>query len=94
MSRDLVSEHRTDNKGMAVIDIIALICSTALSHAECQPVNARDVIVVGKTSLPIACAVEGQQDLGKIAAMKGENEFFKIMCARHGTVGQARDPEI
>ena len=79
-----------------MIDIIALICSTALSHAECQPVNARDVIVVGKigNGLPIACAVEGQQDLGKIAAMKGENEFFKIMCARHGTVGQARDPEI
>src|SRR5580658_7432736 len=49
-------------KGAAMPDysIVILICSTALSHSDCQPDTALDVVRGPQVNNPVLCALDAQ----------------------------------
>jgi hypothetical protein len=69
-------------------NIVAMICVAGMSYSDCSPLPgySRDVATIGEASNEIACGVQAQQSLGRIAIFHdlAPGEFIKIMCARKG----------
>lgn len=63
--------------------IVILVCSMSLSHADCQPWNAVDVVQGPKVKSELMCGLFGQTQLAQtaIAPRPGE-EYVKILCSR------------
>ncbi|HZZ59722.1 MAG TPA: hypothetical protein VFE63_00915 [Roseiarcus sp.] len=62
--------------------IMILICSTALSHADCQPKTANDVVRGQQVDNPVMCALNAQIMMARTDLMRGDNLYMKVMCAR------------
>lgn len=63
--------------------VLALICSTALSHAECQPPTAHDVFVIESgVQNELACMRDFTLGIAKVAAMIPEGYYPKVKCER------------
>jgi hypothetical protein len=62
--------------------MIILICSTALSHADCQPNTANDVVRGPQIDNPVMCALNGQMMMARTDLARGDNLYMKVVCAR------------
>ena len=66
---------------MSAFSTIILVCSINLSHGDCRPDTAIDVIRAGGADSLMMCAMRGQTTLAStaLAPVEGE-EYTKIMC--------------
>lgn len=66
---------------MSAFSTIILVCSINLSHGDCRPDTAIDVIRAGGADSLMMCAMRGQITLAStsLAPAEGE-EYTKIMC--------------
>ena len=60
-------------------DIIALVCSIGISHAECIPQTARVSEKIGEARLPIDCLRSGALGAPRGVTV-GLDEYVKVMC--------------
>ena len=63
--------------------IIVLICSTALSHADCQAKTAVDVIRGPTVDNPMMCGMNAQIMIAQTDLVQNDGtEYVKVVCAR------------
>jgi hypothetical protein len=63
--------------------ILVLICSTALSHAECQANTAVDVIRGPSIDNPMMCGLNAQTMIARTDLVQNDGtEYVKVVCAR------------
>jgi hypothetical protein len=63
--------------------ILVLICSTALSHADCQAKTAVDVVRGPTVDNPMMCAMNAQTMIARTDLVQSDGgEYMKIVCTR------------
>ena len=61
--------------------ILVLICSTALSHADCQAKTAVDVVRGPTVDNAIMCAFNAQTMIARTDLVQGDgSEYVKVVC--------------
>jgi hypothetical protein len=62
--------------------IVILICSSALSHADCQAKSAVDVVRGPTVDNPMMCAFNAQTMIASTDLVRADGtEYVKVMCA-------------
>jgi hypothetical protein len=61
--------------------ILVLICSTALSHADCQGKTAIDVVRGPTVDNPMMCGFNAQTMIAGTDLAQGD-EYMKVVCTR------------
>ena len=68
---------------MSGYSIIILVCSTALSHSDCQADTALDVVRGPSVGNPIMCALNAQTMMARTDLVRGDGaQYMKVVCAR------------
>jgi hypothetical protein len=63
--------------------ILVLICSTALSHAECQAKTAVDVVRGPTVDNPMMCGLNAQTMIARTDLVQADgSEYVKVVCTR------------
>jgi hypothetical protein len=63
--------------------ILVLICSTTLSHADCQAKTATDVVLGPSVDSPMMCALNAQTMIARTDLVQPDgSEYVKVVCAR------------
>jgi len=62
--------------------IMVLICSTALSHADCQPKTANDLVRGPQVDNPVMCALNAQMMMARTDLVQGDHLYMKVVCTR------------
>jgi hypothetical protein len=62
--------------------ILVLICSTALSHADCQAKTAVDVVRGPTVDNPMMCGFNAQTMIARTDLVQGDSEYMKVVCTR------------
>jgi hypothetical protein len=69
--------------GAIMYSILVLICSTALSHAECQAKTAVDVVRGPTVDNPMMCGLNAQTMIARTDLVQGDgSEYVKVVCTR------------
>jgi hypothetical protein len=69
--------------GAIMYSIIVLICSTALSHADCQAKTAVDVVRGPTVDNPMMCALNAQTMIARTDLVQNDGtEYVKVVCTR------------
>jgi hypothetical protein len=69
--------------------IVILICSTALSHSDCQPDTALDFVRGPQVDNPVMCALNAQTMLARTDLVQvGGAQYMKVVCARSENADQ------
>ena len=68
---------------MSGYSIIIFVCSTALSHSDCQADTAFDVVRGPSVSNPIMCTMNAQTMMARTDLVRGDRaQYMKVVCAR------------
>ena len=63
--------------------LVVLICSTALSHADCQAKTAVDVIRGPTVDNPVTCGFNAQAMIARTDLVQNDGtEYVKVVCTR------------
>ncbi len=63
--------------------ILILVCSTALSHADCQAKTALDVVRGPTVDNPMMCALNAQTMIARTDLVQSDgSEYMKVVCTR------------
>ena len=63
--------------------ILVLICSTALSHADCQAKTAVDVVRGPTVDNPMMCGLNAQTMIARTDLVQADgSEYMKVVCTR------------
>jgi hypothetical protein len=63
--------------------ILILVCSTALSHADCQAKTALDVARGPTVDNPMMCALNAQTMIARTDLVQtGGSQYMKVVCTR------------
>ena len=62
--------------------LLVLICSTALSHADCQAKTAVDVVRGPTVDSPMMCGVNAQTMIARTDLVQNGTEYVKVVCTR------------
>jgi hypothetical protein len=66
---------------MSGYSILILICSTTLSHSDCQPKTAFDVVRGPKVDNAIMCAVNAQTMIASTDLVQADGtQYMKVVC--------------
>jgi hypothetical protein len=65
---------------MSGYSIVILICSTALSHADCQPNTALDVLRGPQADNVMMCSMNAQTMMARTDLVQS-SQYMKVMCA-------------
>ncbi len=69
--------------------ILVLICSTALSHADCQAKTAVDVVRGPTVDNPMMCGLNAQTMIARTDLVQADGaEYVKVVCTRAQTAEQ------
>jgi hypothetical protein len=69
--------------GAIMYSLIVLICSSALSHVDCQAKTAVDVIRGPTVDNPMMCGLNAQTMIARTDLVQGDGtEYVKIVCTR------------
>ena len=61
--------------------IVILICSTALSHSDCETKTALDVVRGPTVDNAMLCALNAQTMIARTDLVQGDrSEFMKVVC--------------
>jgi hypothetical protein len=73
---------KTQQKSGAIMySILVLICSTALSHSDCQVKTAVDVVRGPSVDNPMVCAFNAQTMIARTDLVQTDGrEYVKIVC--------------
>ncbi len=75
------SVAKTQASGAPVYSILILICSTALSHADCQAKTAIDVVRGPTVDNAILCALNAQTTIARTDLVHGDGtQYVKVVC--------------
>ena len=67
---------------MAGYSMVILICSTALSHSDCQPNTALDVVRGPQADVSVMCALNSQTMIARTDLVQaGGAQYMKVVCA-------------
>ncbi|HTZ68921.1 MAG TPA: hypothetical protein VMB83_15925 [Roseiarcus sp.] len=61
--------------------ILVLICSTALSHADCQAKTAQDVVRGPTVDNAMMCALNAQTMIARTDLVQSD-DYVKVVCTR------------
>lgn len=70
--------------------VLILVCALSIPRPECQPENARVVLLAPDSRSAYACMMNAQTYLAGSAIEVGQNERVKVLCRssdNHGNVG-------
>ena len=71
--------------------IVILICSTALSHSDCQFNSAVDVVRAPKVDNVVVCALNAQTMMARTDFVRADGaQYVKVVCAPTETIDQWR----
>ena len=74
---------------MAGYSIMILICSTALSHSDCQPNTALDVVRGPQVDNAIMCSLNAQTMIARTDLVQGDGtQYMKVVCTPSKNVDQ------
>ena len=65
---------------MSGYSILILICSTALSHSDCQAKTAVDLIRGPMVDNAIMCALNAQTMIARTDLVQGGAQYMKLVC--------------
>ena len=66
---------------MSSYSIVILICSTALSHADCQPKTALDIVRGPQVDNIVMCALNAQTMMARTDLVQGDgSQYMKVVC--------------
>jgi hypothetical protein len=69
--------------GASMYSLVVLICSTALSHADCQAKTAVDVIRGPTVDNPMMCGFNAQAMIARTDLVQNDGtEYVKVVCTR------------
>jgi hypothetical protein len=69
--------------GAIMYSILVLICSTTLSHTDCQAKTAVDVIRGPTVDNPVMCAFNAQTMIARTDFVQADGaEYVKVVCTR------------
>jgi hypothetical protein len=69
--------------GAIMYSILVLICSTALSHADCQANTAVDVVRGPTVDNPMMCGFNAQTMIARTDLVRADgSEYMKVVCTR------------
>src|ERR1700733_8993571 len=69
--------------GAIMYSILVLICSTALSHADCQAKTAVDVVRGPTVDNPLMCGLNAQTMIARTDLVQTDGtEYVKVVCTR------------
>jgi hypothetical protein len=69
--------------GAQMFSILVLICSTTLSHADCQGKTAVDVVRGPTVDNPMMCGLNAQTMIARTDLVQGGgSEYVKVVCTR------------
>ena len=60
--------------------ILILICSTALSHSDCQAKTALDVVRGPTVDSPMMCGFNAQTMIARTDLVQGGTQYMKVVC--------------
>jgi hypothetical protein len=67
---------------MAGYSMVILICSTALSHSDCQPNTALDIVRGPQVDISVMCALNSQMMMARTDLVQaGGAQYMKVVCA-------------
>jgi hypothetical protein len=70
-------------QGREMYSILVLICSTALSHADCQAKTAMDVVRGPTVDNPMMCALNAQTMIARTDLVQPDGtQYMKVVCTR------------
>jgi hypothetical protein len=68
-------------RGNKMYSILILICSTALSHSDCQATTALDVVRGPEVDNAVMCALNAQTMIARTDLVRGDGaEYMKVVC--------------
>jgi hypothetical protein len=74
---------------MAGYSIMILICSTALSHSDCQPNTALDLVRGPQVDNPIMCSLNAQTMIARTDLVAADGtQYMKVACTPSKNVAQ------
>jgi hypothetical protein len=74
---------KTIQLGALMYTILVLICSTTLSHADCQAKTAVDVVRGPTVDNPMMCAFNAQTMIARTDLVQADGtEYMKVVCTR------------
>jgi hypothetical protein len=69
--------------GRKMYSILILICSTALTHADCQSKTAVDVVRGPTVDNPMMCGFDAQAMIARTNLVQPDDtEYVKVVCTR------------
>jgi small ligand-binding sensory domain FIST len=82
-TRRCQSAETKQELGAQMYSILVLICSTALSHADCQAKTAVDVVRGPTVDSPMMCGVNAQTMIARTDLVQNDGtEYVKVVCPR------------
>jgi hypothetical protein len=74
---------------MSGYSILIMICSTVLSHSDCQPKTATDIVRGPQVDNAIMCALNAQTMLARTDLIRADGtQYMKVACAPSKNVAQ------
>jgi hypothetical protein len=75
--------HVAQKTEAQMYSILILVCSTALSHADCQAKTALDVARGPTVDNPMMCAFNAQTMIARTDLVQSDgSEYMKVVCTR------------
>jgi hypothetical protein len=82
-TRRCQSAETKQELGRKMYSILVLICSTALSHADCQAKTAVDVVRGPTVDNPMMCGLNAQTMIARTDLVQADgSEYMKVVCTR------------
>jgi hypothetical protein len=76
---------------MSGYSIVILICSTALSHADCRPGTGLDLVRGPQVDNPVMCAMNAESMIARTDLLGPESpQYMKVLCAPSKNIYQWR----
>ena len=74
-------DHPGQEKGRKMYSILILVCSTALSHADCQAKTAIDVVRGPRVDNAVMCFLNAQTMVARTDLVQaGGAQYMKVVC--------------
>jgi hypothetical protein len=67
---------------MSSYSIVILICSAALSHSDCQPETALDLVRGPQVENGVMCSLNAQTMMARTNLLQADgSQYMKVICA-------------